>query len=475
MQDHIFRKYDIRGIVGEDLVLKEVYNFGKALAYYIARRANKNALRVAVAMDGRVHSSYIKDELARALRDSGIDVCFFGVCPTPLLYFGLHTFSYDAGIMITASHNEKEYNGFKICYGKELINAHEINELRICYKQQASLITNIKGSISTISIVDRYIDWIEKAFVHLQGSPLRSVIDCGNGAAAAVIPNLVKRMGWSNVSLLYETVDGEFPHRSPDPTRPQALQELSRLVVAQKAPCGIAFDGDADRMVAMTETGLTLTGDITLAVFGHEILKHNPGAHITFDCKCSQVLTTLLKKWGAIYTITPTGHAFVKQKMVETASVLAGELSCHFMFKDRYFGYDDGIYAMMRLLEIITMTQQSLHTLIETFPQSYTTGEVRIPCNESSKDAIIQSVYAAYINKPGVEMSTLDGVRIETSYGWGIIRASNTQPVMSFSCEAMTPEGFEKIKKDFYTALEPSFCNKSLSRSEVFEDMKKGM
>jgi phosphomannomutase/phosphoglucomutase len=465
MQDHIFRKYDIRGIVGNDLVLSEVYTFGRALAAYFIRRAGADVLNtVAVARDGRSHSAHIQDELVRALRDSGIDVCCVGVCPTPVLYFGLHTLACEAGVMITASHNEKEYNGFKICYGKELINAHEISALRDLYKQKAQIDTAHQGALTEISLGDQYVAWLEKSFAHLKRSQINAVVDCGNGAAAAIVPQLVQRMGWSGVELLYETVDGEFPHRSPDPTQQGALQELSRRVVARKAACGVAFDGDADRMVAMTGLGDVLTGDIMLAVFAQEMVKHNPGVQVTFDAKCSQVLSTLLTQWGAQYAIAPTGHAFVKQKMVDTHALLAGELSCHFMFKDRYFGYDDGIYAMMRLFEIIVATQTSLDRLIETFPKSYTTGEVRIPCHENSKADIVHIVHAAFMGRPDVQISTLDGVRVETSYGWGIMRASNTQPVMSFSCEAMTPEGFENIKQDFYKALEPAFQNKSLSR-----------
>ena len=465
MQDHIFRKYDIRGIVGNDIVVSEVYNLGRALACYFFNRAGKSdCTTVAVAMDGRVHSPAIKDELVRALRESGLDVCFVGVCPTPVLYFGLHTLACDAGVMITASHNEKEYNGFKICYGRELINADEILKVRDLYKQRAFIPATRTGALTEICLVDRYISWLEQAFAHLKGTAVTAVLDCGNGAAAAVVPALVKRMGWSHVHVLHETVDGEFPHRSPDPTQPQALHELSRCVVDLKAACGVAFDGDADRMVAMTGSGTVLTGDIMLAVFAQEMVKHKPGLQVAFDSKCSQVLSTLLKQWGARYAVAPTGHAFVKQKMVETHALLAGELSCHFMFKDRYFGYDDGIYAAMRLLEIIAATQTSLDHVIAEFPRSYTTGEVRIPCDEHAKLDIVQSVHAAFMGRSDVEISTLDGVRIETPYGWGIVRASNTQPVMSFSCEAMTPEGFENIKQDFYKALEPAFQSKSLSR-----------
>ena len=470
MRDHIFRKYDIRGIVGQELPLTDVYHFGRAVAYYFIRR-NPDIQRIVIGMDGRTHSPEIRQELIRALIDSGLDVSILGVCPTPVFYFALQTLSVDAGIMITASHNPPEYNGFKIAFGKDLISAHEITTLRDLYKRKARSERGRVGLTTKMAIIPHYMSWLEQAFAHLKGSDINAVVDCGSGAAATVMPELVQRMAWQNVTLLYDTVDGTFPHRCPDPTQPGASQELARVVALQKASCGVAFDGDADRMIALTEDGALVTGDRMLLLFSQEVLKANPGATVVFDAKCTQVLPAFLQKWGATYYRTPTGHSFVKQKMIETDALLAGELSNHFMFKDRYFGYDDGIYAMMRLFEIVQTTGETLYELLSVFPTSYTTGEVRIPCDEKCKDAIVQSVHAAFIGRTDAMITTMDGVCVEMPYGWGIVRASNTEPVMSFSCESMTKEGFEKIKDDFYQALAPAFHDNILYRTKAFDEL----
>lgn len=457
MQDHIFRKYDIRGIVGQELLIPEVYNFGRALACYFTRR-NPALRSLVVGMDGRLHSAEIRHELVRAFNESGLDVNVLGICPTPVFYFALQTLSADAGVMITASHNPREYNGFKIAYNKDLISAQDISAVRALYQQKARVSPGRDGLTMTTEIIPHYISWLEQAFAHLKGSDLRMVVDCGNGAAAAVLPALVEVMQWKNVTLLYESVDGNFPHRCPDPTKPGASDALARCVAEQHALCGVAFDGDADRMVAISETGEVISGDRMLLVFGQEVMQCNPGGTVVFDAKCTQVLPTFLTQWGATFYRTPTGHAFVKQKMHETGALLAGELSNHFMFKDRYFGYDDGIYAMLRLFEILHQKRQTLGQLLSAFPTAHTTGEVRIPCQESGKETVVKSVHEAFLGRTDAVITTMDGVCVETSYGWGIVRASNTEPVISFSCESMTHEGFIKIQEDFDQALKPALA-----------------
>ena len=473
MRDHIFRKYDIRGVVGQELPIEEVYNFGRAIAYYFVRR-NNSLKTVVIGMDGRTHSPEIRQELTRAFIDSGLDIAILGVCPTPVFYFALQTLSLDAGVMITASHNPPEYNGFKIAYEKDLISAHDIMTIRDLYKRKARINSGREGLITKTEIIPHYINWLEQAFSHLKGSQLTAVVDCGNGAAAEVMPELVNRMEWRNVTLLYDTVDGTFPNRPPDPTKPHAAQELARVVAQQHAMCGVAFDGDADRMVGLTEDGVVLSGDRMLLLFSQEVVKKNPHATVVFDAKCTQVLSDFLKQCGATYYKTATGHTFVKNKMIETGAVLAGELSNHFMFKDRYFGYDDGIYAMMRLFEILHESKKSLFELLSVFPQSYTTGEVRIPCDEKCKEAIVQNVQATFLGRSDVTLSTMDGVCVETTYGWGIVRISNTEPVISFSCESMTLEGFKRIKKDFDQALELAFHSNILVYTPMVEKAECG-
>lgn len=458
MHDHIFRKYDIRGIVDKDLLMDDVYTFGRALAAYFLER-DPLISSIVVAMDGRVHSQAIKDELIRALHDSGLNTIFCGICPTPVCYFVLHTLvDTSAGVMITASHNGKEYNGFKICFDKDLIAGDEILKIRDYYRQKKEVVSLVHGQVSYINAISAYITWLEKAFAHLKNSTLAAVIDCGNGASAAVIPALVERMQWSRVKVLYGTVDGSFPHRSPDPTKKgvlsgleQSLRDAASLGIQA---CGIAYDGDADRVVAMTHHAEVLVGDILLAILSKDLVQSGTSGPIVFDGKCSQVLSSSLKSWNVPFYMTATGSAFVKEKMKETQAALGGELSSHIFFADRYFGYDDGIYATLRLFEVLDKTHNSLHDLWSQFPKSYTTGEVRIPCPEGRKTEVVATVQATFLTRSDVTMSLLDGVRIETEYGWGIVRASNTEPVISFSCESMTEEGFCRIKRDFTTILD---------------------
>jgi phosphomannomutase len=461
MQKHIFRTYDIRGIVGKDLALEDVFIFGCALATYFIQR-NPAIKTVVVGMDGRVHSKKIMRELVDALLDSGLNVQFIGVCPTPVLYFALHKTNADAGVMITASHNEKEYNGFKICCDKQMVWGDEIAKLYELYSKSVYVPAVEKGSFIDSLFVPIYLDWLEQEFAHLKGAKCSVVFDCVNGAAATVVPELVSRMGWRNAFVVNGVVNGKFPNCAPDPTTHQNKEFLARSIEQNQAQLGIGFDGDADRMVPMSSDGRSLTGDLVLALFAESMVQQNPKITVAFDGKCSLVLHQLLKQWGVAYRMSPTGIAMVKQTMREAGAVLAGELSCHFIFADRYFGYDDGIYAALRLLEILEKTGKKLDVLVDRFPTTFTTGEVRIPCIEEHKQDIVKAVHEKFKERNGFELHTLDGVRVTTDYGWGIVRVSNTQPVISFSCEAPTQEGFEKIKFDFSQALTLAYQQNSI-------------
>lgn len=456
MQDHIFRKGDIRGIVGTELLIEEVYSFGRALAAYYKQR-KPNFKTVVIGMDGRIHSPKLQDHLIRAFVESGIDVQLLGLCPTPLIYFVLHTMLIDGCVMITASHNEKEYNGFKICLGKELLDAVALQHLKALYNSKVEHVSEKKGSITEILLVGTYCDYMVQQFSHLKNNKMSFIIDCVGGAAAVVMPLLVEKMGWSNVQLRNIIIDGEFKNALPDPTKRGALDGLSAHVVACGAEIGFAFDGDGDRLVVITHEGQALTGDMLLTLFSEQVLKNSSGGTIVFDSKCSQVLASMIEQWGGHGVMSATGHSFVKQKMVETGALLAGELSCHVMFKDRYFGCDDAIYALLRVLEILDEKKMSLKNLIERFPKSYTTGEVRIPCAEEQKEYIVEQVKCYFEQRSVFELLLNDGVRATAEYGWGIVRVSNTQPVISFSCESLSPEGFERIKDEFKEALEKAF------------------
>ena len=456
MQDHIFRKGDIRGIVGQELCIEEVYSFGRALAAYFYQQ-KPSFKTVVVGMDGRTHSPVIKDYLVKAFMDSGIDVQFVGCCPTPLVYYGLNTLPVDGGVMITASHNEKEYNGFKICLGKELLDATALQDVKELYKNKIYYTPNHQGVLREISLLDDYCDYMAQQFAHLKQNSVSIIIDCVGGAAATVLPLLVEKMEWHNVVLRNIAIDGTFAHASPDPTKRGSLDGLAAEVVAQKAAVGFAFDGDGDRLVAMTHEGSVLAGDMLLTLLSESVLEKNPGATIVFDSKCTQVLATMIQQWGGYGVMSATGHTFVKQKMAEAGALLAGELSCHVMFKDRYFGCDDAIYTLLRVVEILDEKKMTLKELVERFPKSYTTGEVRIPCAEEQKEHIVEQVKDYFARRVGFALLLNDGVRATADYGWGIVRASNTQPVMSFSCESLSPEGFERIKGEFKQALDSAY------------------
>lgn len=470
MQDYIFRKGDIRGIVGKDFLLEDIPAFGRALAAFLGKK--NCSKQIILGRDGRSHSLAIQERLVGALTASGFDIHILGVCPTPLVYYAQHKLLYSAAVMITASHNEQEYNGFKICLGKELLDEYQIQELKELYKKREALRSVNRGKVFDWEekLREAYVEHMVEQFAHLQNNTISAVIDCVGGAAAALMPQLVEQMGWQQVKLLNTTIDGTFAHACPDPTKAGALDTLKREVLQRNAVAGFAFDGDGDRLAAMTHEGKPIvSGDLLLALFAQALLQKNPGATIVFDSKCSQVVSTLIEQWGGTGVMSATGHTFVKQKMAQTGALLAGELSCHFMFKDRYFGCDDAVYALFRMIEILHETGSTLHALVARFPTSYTTGEVRIPCAEAKKEAIVESVRQFFAERADVQLHLMDGVRATTAYGWGIVRASNTQPVISYSCEAMTLEGFEKIKNDFRQALERAYAGDVVYHKKFME------
>lgn len=455
MQDHIFRAYDIRGKVGSELFIEQMYDCGRAIAAYYYER-NSQVKTVVIGMDGRIHSSSIKQELTRALQDSGLDVIFLGVCPTPVLYFALHTLSVDAGLMVTASHNGPEYNGIKICLGTEVLWGEDIKKIRQLFKAKHSINSKNKGSYKEQSLNQTYIQWLVDHFPSLKGCALNAVFDCGNGAAGAIMPDLVKAMEWSSVTLLYETIDGSYPNHEADPVIESNMHAVKEILKKDSSyTIGIGFDGDADRMAPMTKEGVLISGDVLLALFSKYVVEQNPGAGVVFDIKCSRIVPALLTEWGGVPHISPSGHSIIKDALKKHKALLAGELSCHFFFKDRYFGYDDGIYAALRLLELIHASKKTLTQLLAYMPRTYATREIRIPCNENDKNRIVSCVYDFFSHRADAQIHMLDGLCATTQYGWGIIRASNTQPVICLRFESETEEGLAHIKKDFYSALSP--------------------
>jgi len=456
MKESIFREYDIRGIVDDEFIIDQVYDLTRAIICYFIRQ--KPSLKtIAVGMDGRTHSPAIMKEICRACVDSGLNVIDVGLCPIPVLYFALHTMPVDGGLMITASHNPKEYNGIKICLGKDVVSGTQIKEIKHLYEKKGQTTLAVKGILTRASVIPRYVDWLVDHFRPLIGMNMRFVIDCGNGAAGAVVPQLIKKMRWNNVQLLYEKICGSFPHHEADPTKIENMRDVCNILKTTDAQVGIGFDGDADRMGVVTKEGAIVLGDRLLALFAEPVVKKYPGSSIVFNVMSSSGLIELLKQWGAHGHMVPVGRSVMVQEMNRLGALIGGETSCHFFFKDRHFGYDDGIYAGLRFLEILYLSNRLLTDLLTMLPCKVTSPEFRIVSTESKKNSIVESVKKAFVARPDVTTITIDGVRVQTSYGWGIVRASNTQPVLSLRFEANSSDALKQIKQEFISILSNHF------------------
>lgn len=469
MNDTIFRKYDIRGKVGQDLIIDQVYDLARAIAYYFKER-NPNVKTIAVGMDGRTHSYAIKEEICRALTESGINVLFLGVCPSPALYFALYTQPIDGGLMITASHNTKEYNGIKVCLGTESVWGKEIQTIKQLYKEKQHIDTQTIGTVQDEPIIPSYLDYLCEQFTNLKNIDLKIIIDCGNGAAGTVLPQLIERMNWKNITLLYPEVDGTYPNHEADPTVAKNMQEVKRLLQTTDAAFGIGLDGDCDRMAVMKKDGTLIPGDQLLAVFAQYLLKEHPKAGVVFDIKSSLGLTELLEQWGAQPIMSPSGHSIIKDMMHKHKALLGGELSCHFFFKDRSFGYDDGIYAMLRFFEIVQQTEKSPQELIAIFPHKYSSPEFRLACPEEKKDLIVEKLKEYFFSKKDGSIITIDGIRVSFPFGWGIVRASNTQAALSMRFESDSKEGLHQVINRFETALKPNLPHEALRIVQQYKE-----
>lgn len=452
MRDAIFREYDIRGIVDCDFHLSEVRDLAKAIAYYF-KEQQPTIKTIALGMDGRLHSPAIKDQLTAGLIESGLDVVFVGICPSPALYFAVFTLPVDAGIMITASHNPKEYNGFKILLGKSNVWGEQLKVIRSYYQEKRHMCVDVKGSVYEQPIIPAYVNWLADHFNHLKNSDIRAVIDCGNAAGGTVIPQLIEKMNWRFVDVLCGEVDGNYPNHEADPCVEENMYDVKNCLMSGNYDLGFGLDGDCDRMVPMTSSGYLVPGDKLIAIYARDVLDSINTARIVVDIKSSAGLLELLDAWHAPYVISPSGHAIIKDHMKKNNAHLAGELSCHFFFADRYFGYDDGIYALLRLIDIMQKNNKNLDQLLTIFPKKYSSPEIRIFCKDDTKKQVIDKIKHEFSQKPDHSLITIDGVRARMPYGWGIVRASNTQEVLSMRFESDSPQGLAQIKDDFKVIL----------------------
>jgi len=439
MNPSIFREYDIRGLAEEDFDVHFARLLGQVHGSAVAEKGGK---RVAVGWDCRATSEGYARAVMEGLQSTGLKVYDIGVCPTPVLYFSLFHLDLDGGVQVTASHNPSEYNGFKVCVGKETIYGARLQELRSRierkdFKERAG------GGRESYSIIPPYQDHLRRDVPRLE-RPLKIVVDAGSGVAGPVAPVIFRRLDcevWEIACI----PDGTFPIHHPDPTVPENLELLIHKVKEVKADLGIAYDGDGDRIGVVDEQGNILWGDDLLILFARDVLKRHPGAVVISEVKCSQRLFDQIKLHGGVPIMWKAGHSLLKAKMKETHAVLAGEMSGHMFFADRYFGYDDAIYASIRLLELLARTREPLSALLADVPKSFSTPEIRVDCPDDQKFVITERARDFF--RRHYPIIDIDGVRVQFPEGWGLIRASNTQPALVLRFEAQTPDKLREYRE----------------------------
>jgi phosphomannomutase/phosphoglucomutase len=447
----IFREYDIRGIAERDLSSPLIEALGRAFA---ASVSSKGITTVTVGYDARISSPRLCDAMVRGLSSSGMDVTIIGLSPTPTLYFSLFHLHAGAGVMITGSHNPSEFNGFKLCVGHDTIYGEEIQKLKRIMENEEKQVPdpagrtgeNNIGRITHRILLPDYIEYLKNKFPAHRDVPLKVVLDSGNGTAGLAAPEIMRAMGCETIELFSEP-DGRFPNHHPDPTIPKNLSVLIETVRNTHADLGIAFDGDSDRIGVVDEQGSILWGDQLMVIFSRDILKSRPGATFVSEVKCSQTMYDDIRAHGGVALMWKTGHSLIKAKMKEVHAAMAGEMSGHLFFADRYFGYDDAIYAACRMVEILKNykleqgTGMRLSSLLADLPRTFNTPEIRVDCPDHLKFMVVEKAKMLFIRtgdlplKPR-EVITVDGIRVVFDAGWGLIRASNTQPVLVMRFEA---------------------------------------
>ena len=442
--DDIFRAYDIRGVVGDTLSAETAYWIGRAVG---SESLAQNEPNVSVGRDGRLSGPELVQQLIQGLHDSGCHVSDVGLVPTPALYYAANVLAGKTGVMLTGSHNPKDYNGFKIVIAGDTLANEQIQALHDRIK--TGNLTSAKGSITKVDILDRYFKQIKDDIV--MARKMKVVVDCGNGAAGVIAPQLIEALGCEVISLFAE-VDGNFPNHHPDPGKLENLQDLIAKVKETGADLGLAFDGDGDRVGVVTNEGNVVYPDRLLMLFALDVLKRNPGADIIFDVKCTRRLTPLIQEHGGRPVMWKTGHSLIKKQMKKSGALLAGEMSGHIFFKERWFGFDDGIYSAARLLEILSQESMSAEELFETFPNDVSTPEINIKVTDTTKFSIIEALEKD-AQWGDAKLTSIDGVRVDYPHGWGLVRASNTTPVLVLRFEAETEAELQRIKDVFHAEL----------------------
>lgn len=439
----IFRAYDIRGIVGSALTDDTVYHLGRSFA---AEALSQNINTVNVAADGRLSSPHLKTLLSQGLMDGGCNVVDNGYVPTPLLYFAANHDDQCTGIMITGSHNPSDYNGFKM-----MINGHTLSGDDIQILKNRIIEQNYSEGEGSLREQDVRPQYLERVLSDVKlARPLKVVVDCGNGIPGDIAPGLIEKLG-CDVTPLFCEVDGTFPNHHPDPGKPKNLIDAIAKVKEIGADLGLAFDGDGDRVGVITPQGKIIYPDRVMMLFAEDIISRNPGAEIIFDVKCSRLLANVIREAGGQATMWKTGHSLIKGKMKETGALLAGEMSGHIFFKERWFGFDDGLYSAVRLLEILSQRDEDADAIFDAYPEDVSTPELNIDVTDEGKFSIIEGLQA--LEFEGGNANRIDGVRVDYPDGWGLIRASNTTPVLVLRFEAESESALERIKNEFQQRL----------------------
>lgn len=445
----IFRAYDIRGVVGDTLTCNAVYRIARAFA---TEALEAGQCRAAVGGDGRRTTAVLRGALTRGLREGGLDVVDIGRVPTPLLYYATHVLETGTGIMVTGSHNPPEYNGLKMMMDGVALAGDRIEGLRERIERRT--FSKGAGRLESVDIVPGYLERVvgDTSCPPHPGNPLQVVVDCGNGVAGVVAPQLLEALG-CRVVPLYAEVDGTFPNHHPDPAEAENLVDLIAAVKAERADLGLAFDGDADRLGVVTEAGEIIWPDRLMMLFSRDVVGRNPGAKVVFDVKCSRHLARVIRDHGGKPVMWKTGHSHIKAKIRDSGALLGGEFSGHVCFADRWYGFDDAVYSAARLVQILRGANRSASDVFAEFPVAVATPEIKLPTTEGAKFEIIDRLADGGARFDGGTITVIDGVRVDYPDGWGLARASNTSPVLSLRFEADDAEALDRIRGRFADAL----------------------
>jgi phosphomannomutase/phosphoglucomutase len=442
---HVFRQNDIRGVAGKDLTDEFVEELGRAMATFYHKYQVET---ISLGYDCRLSSPSFKERLAKGFTGSGINVIDIGMGPTPLVYFSLFNLPVGGGVMITGSHNPANENGFKVCLGKSTAFGEQIQEIGRIMEMKDYHTASAK--LTHHPLASDYVNYLQ-SIIHPGPKKIKAVVDAGNGTGNLVAVDLYKGLGWEVIDI-FSGPDGRFPNHHPDPTLPENIEALAAQVKANQADLGIAFDGDADRIGVVDTQGRILWGDQLMIIYAKQILEEHPHAKIIGEVKCSQSMFDKIREMGGEPIMWKVGHSMIKAKMKEENALLAGEMSGHLFFADRYYGYDDAVYAGARLIEILSQSELTLAQMVDELPKTFATPEIRFDCPDDKKFPLVEKLVKLFSQRN--EVIAIDGARILFDHGWGLVRASNTQPVLVLRFEGDSPESLKQIEAEVRKELD---------------------